>query len=208
MKWPYSIQNKMTASGVLLTLCILVLFSNYVDRDHTNNVKNSISTLYEDRLIVEDYILKMTIDIYEIKQALHVAGQGGEPSAGQVSALLSHIDGLSEAYLKTKFTQDEDVTFAELLNTLKKFDTSSSQSDEDKLDLANQALVLLSKLSSIQLEESKLIMKQVEDLYISGKVASQFAFGITIVILIVLQALVFASKTLPKTTPPSGAQLN
>lgn len=208
MKWTYSIQNKMTASGVLLTLCALVLFSNYIDRDHTNNVKNSISTLYEDRLIVEDYILKMTIDIYEIKQALHVAGQGGEPSAGQVTALLSHIDGLSEAYLKTKFTKDEDVTFAELLSTLNKFEASASQSDEDKLGLANQALVLLNELSSIQLEESKLIMKQVEDLYISGKVASQFAFGITIVILIVLQALVFTSKTLPKTSPPSGAQLN
>lgn len=208
MKWTYSIQNKMTASGVLLTLCVLVLFSNYVDRDHTNNVKNSISTLYEDRLIVEDYILKMTIDIYEIKQALHVAGQSGEPSAGQVTALLSHIDGLSEAYRKTKFTKDEDVTFAELLSTLNKFEASASQSDEDKLALANQALVLLNELSSIQLEESKLIMKQVEALYISGKVASQFAFGITIVILIVLQALVFTSKTLPKTPPPSGPQLN
>ncbi|MBX2968999.1 MAG: hypothetical protein KF803_06490 [Cyclobacteriaceae bacterium] len=208
MKWTYSIQNKLTASGVLLTLCVLVLFSNYVDRDHTNNVKNSISTLYEDRLIVEDYILKMTIDIYEIKQALHVAGRGGEPSAGQVTALLSHIDGLSEAYLKTKFTKDEDVTFAELLSTLNKFEASASQSDEDKLELANQALVLLNELSSIQLEESKLIMKQVEELYISGKVASQFAFGITIIILVVLQALVFTSKTLPKTLPPSGAQLN
>jgi hypothetical protein len=207
MKWTYSIQNKITASGVLLTLCVLVLFSNYLDRDHTNNVKNSISTLYEDRLIVEDYILKMTIDIYEIKQALHVSDQGGESSASQVTALLSHIDGLSEAYLKTKFTKEEDVTFAELLKTLKKFEIES-QSDEDKLALANQALVLLSNLSDIQLEESKLIMKQVEELYISGKVASQFAFGITIVILIVLQALVFTSKTLPKTPPPSGAQLN
>src|SRR5690606_35755098 len=162
--------------GVLLTLCVLVLFSNYLDRDHTNNVKNSISTLYEDRLIVEDYILKMTIDIYEIKQALHVSDQGGESSASQVTALLSHIDGLSEAYLKTKFTKEEDVTFAELLKTLKKFEIES-QSDEDKLALANQALVLLSNLSDIQLEESKLIMKQVEELYISGKVASQFAFG-------------------------------
>jgi hypothetical protein len=75
MKWTYSIQNKMTASGVLLTLCVLVLFSSHLDRDHTNNVKNSISTLYEDRLIAEDYILKMTIDIYEIKQVLQFAGR-------------------------------------------------------------------------------------------------------------------------------------
>src|SRR5688572_16335760 len=103
MKWTYSVRNKIAASAVLFTLCILVLFSNYIDRDHTSNVKQSISTLYEDRLIVEDYILKMTIDIYEIKEALHLAGQHDEHTADQISALLSHIDGLSTAYRKTKF---------------------------------------------------------------------------------------------------------
>jgi hypothetical protein len=201
MKWTYSIQNKSAASGALFTLCALVLFSNYVDRDHTNNVKNSISTLYEDRLVAEDYILKMTIDIYEIKQALHL----DESPDSQVTALLSHIDELSNAYLKTKFTKTEDATFDAFRQTLSEFKSVSGQ---DKLKLTNEALVLLNKLSAIQLEESKLIMKQVEDLYKSGKVASQLAFGITIIILMVLQALVFTSKTLPKTSTPSGTQLN
>ena len=94
----------MAASGALFTLCILVLFSNYTDRNHTSNVKKSISTLYEDRLVVEDYILKMTIDIYEIKQAL-VSSTQDNHSSNQVTALLSHIDELSVAYQKTKFTK-------------------------------------------------------------------------------------------------------
>jgi hypothetical protein len=208
MKWTYSIQNKITASGALLTLCVLVLFSNYTDREHTNNVKNSISTLYEDRLVVEDYILKMTIDVYEIKQALHLAGQHDKPSTEQITASLSRIDGLSEAYLKTKLTKTEDVTFTSLLNTIQEFRSSPAQSDQDKLNLANRALLLLNDLSSIQLQESKLIMKQAEDLYRSGKAASQFAFAITIIILIVLQALVFASKTLPGTNQSGKTQLN
>ena len=107
MKWTYSIRNKMVASLALLTLCILVLLSNYIDRNHTNNVKKSISTLYEDRLVVEDYILKMTIDIYKIKQALNAEDASDSRSKNQITALLSHIDGLSEAYLKTKFTETE-----------------------------------------------------------------------------------------------------
>src|SRR5690348_16353883 len=115
MKWTYSIQNKMAASAALFTLCILVLFSNYADQKHTNNVKNSISTLYEDRLVVEGYILKMTVDIYEIKQALHLSGQHDEPSGSRITTLLSHIDGLSTAYQKTKLTKTEDVAFTELL---------------------------------------------------------------------------------------------
>lgn len=208
MKWTYSIQNKMMASGALFTLCLLVLFSNYTDREHTNNVKKSISTLYEDRLVVEDYILKMTIDIYEIKQALSSTAQQDERSADQVNALLSHIDGLSKAYQKTKFTKTENVTFAALLKTLSQFESSSLQNVGDKVSLANQALVQLNELSSIQLEESKLIMKQAEDLYMSGKAASQFAFAITIVILLVLQALVFTSKTLTDANQPPTAHLN
>lgn len=207
MKWTYSVRNKTAASGALFTLCILVLFSNYIDRNHTTNVKNSISTLYEDRLVVEDYILKMTIDIYEIKQELYSAGPRDERSANQITALLSHIDGLSEAYRKTKLTKTEDVTFTALLRTLKEFESPSLQ-DPDRLRLANRALALLNELSSIQLEESKLIMKQAEDLYISGRSASQFAFVITIIILIVLQALVFTSKTLSGTNRKSGTHLN
>jgi hypothetical protein len=195
----------MAASGALFTLCILVLFSNYTDRDHTTNVKNSISTLYEDRLLVEDYILKMTIDIYEIKQALHFKGQHNEDPGEKITELLSHIDGLSKAYLKTKLTKTEESTFATLLKTLNEFKSSSSP--DDKLNLANQALKLLNELSSIQLSESKLIMKQAEDLYSSRKVASQFAFAITIIILVVLQALVFSSKTLPP-THQAGSRLN
>jgi len=205
MKWTYSIKNKMAASGILFILCLLVLLSNYTDRDHTNNVKKSISTLYEDRLIVEDYILKMTIDIYEIKQALHSAGQHDKPAAGQIAVLLSHIDGLSSAYQKTKFTKKEDETFVALIKTLNEFKSTSSQNKQDQL--ANQALGQLNELSSIQLEESKLIMKHAEDLYLSGEAISQFAFGITLIILVVLQALVFTSKTLDNTRYPP-ANLN
>ncbi len=208
MKWTYSIQNKVAASAALFTLCIVVLFSNYTDRTHTDNVKNAINTLYADRLVVEDYILKMTIDIYEIKQALHLAGQHDVRSTDQVAGLLSHIEGLSKAYQKTKLTKAEDIAFASLVNTMSQLKSASTHDAQQKLVLANRALTLLQELSAIQLAESTLIMKHAEDLYRSGKTASQFAFAITIVILVVLQALVFASRTLPKSKNPTGSQLN
>jgi len=208
MKWTYSIRNKMVASAALFALCMLALFSNYVDRDHTNNVKKSISTLYEDRLVVEDYILKMTIDIYKIKEVLIVADSNSDHSAQQIKALLSDIDGLSKAYLKTKFTKTEDVKFNALLKTLNEFDSSSLTSVQSKLEVANRALLLLNELSSIQLDESKLIMKQAENLFRSGKLLSQLAFAVMIIILLVLQALVFTSKTITHTKQTSPPHLN
>lgn len=208
MKWTYSVRNKMVASAALFTLCLLVLFSNYIDQDHTNNVKNSISTLYEDRLIVEDYILKMTSDIYQIKEALNGPESDRKKSDNKIKELLSHINGLSDAYLKTKFTASEDIKFAELLKTLNEFESSALHDKEVKLDIADKAIVLLAELSAIQLEESKLIMQQAENLYISGKASSQFAFAVILIILLVLQALVFTSKTLSQKKQTSAPHLN
>lgn len=179
-----------------------------MDRDHTNNVKKSISTLYEDRLIVEDYILKMTSDIYQIKEALKENDLQGDSSNKKIPQLLSHINGLSDAYLKTKFTEVENQKFTELLQTLNKFESSPLHSVSFKLEIADKALALLSDLSAIQLAESKLIMQQAESLYISGKSLSQFSFAITLVILLVLQALVFASKTLSNKNQTSAPHLN
>jgi hypothetical protein len=156
---------------------------------------------------VEDYILKMTIDIYKIKEALNTVDQNDNHPSDQIKILLTHIDGLSASYQKTKLTETEDVTFAELLKTLGEFESAPPHEVSIKLELTNKALVLLSELSSIQLEESKMIMKQAENLYISGKSASQFAFIITIIILLVLQALVFASKTLTG-SPPTNPRFN
>lgn len=208
MKWTYSVRNKMVASAALFALCLLVLFSNYIDQDHTNNVKKSISTLYEDRLIVEDYILKMTSDVYQIKESLNAPEADKEQSNNKIKQLLADINGLSDAYLKTKFTASEDIKFAELLKIVNEFESSPLYSKQVKLEIADKAIALLAELSAIQLEESKLIMQQAENLYISGKASSQFAFAVILIILLVLQALVFTSKTLTNNKQTSTPHVN
>ena len=83
------------------------------------------------------------------------------------------------------------------------FNSSYSPSNETE-----KALVSLSKLSTVQLEESKLIMKRVESEYANIQASSQFAFAIVIIILLVLQALVFSAKTLIPVNKPSDPTLN
>lgn len=207
MKWTYSISNKMVASGALFSLCLLVLFSNYIDSDHTDHVQNSISTLYEDRLIAEGYILKMTNDIYQIKEALNASPSNGEGAAGRIAHLLSDITKVSDAYQKTRLTKSEEIKFTSFVTLLNEFGPAHHHSVQSKSQHANQALVLLNELSSIQLEESKLIMDRAEMLYLSGKTSLQFASAIILIILVVLQALVFTSKTI-RTSQTSAPYLN
>jgi hypothetical protein len=207
MKWTYSVNNKMVASGALFSLCLLVLFSNYIDSDHTDHVQNSISTLYEDRLIAEGYILKMTNDIYQIKEALNASPSNGEGADGSIAHLLSDITKVSDAYQKTRLTKSEEIKFTSFVRLLNEFGPAHHHSVQSKSQYANQALVLLNELSSIQLEESKLIMDRAEMLYISGKTSLQFASAIILIILVVLQALVFTSKTI-RTSQTSASYLN
>jgi hypothetical protein len=195
MKWTYSVKNKLVASGALLSLCILVLISNYIDRNHTNKVKNAIGTLYKDRLIAEEYILKMTSGVYQVKEVIN-AETNDSNKTNSINNLLLNIREESSAYQKTKFTEVEKRKADELLKVLREFEDTPTSKKQLQLKHTNKALILLNELSVIQLEESKQIMEHAETLYLSGKASSQFVFAIILVILLVLQSLVFASKTL------------
>jgi len=195
MRWTYSIKSKILASAVLLSLCLLVLLSNFIDRNHTRKVNRSISTLYEDRLIAEVYILKMTSALYQIREGMY-SDTNSIDKTGNINKLLLEIDEISSAYLKTKFTDLETIKAGELLNRIQLIESDLVESNQLNLESIDEALILLEELSAIQVSESGKIMDSVEVLYLSGKIFSQLVFVLIIVILVVLQALVFASKSL------------
>lgn len=197
----------MVASAVLLVLCLLVLLSNYLDSVHTRKVKNSIATLYEDRLVAEYYILKMTRTMYQIREASHT----DLDTASTAHTIREHMDDFHDSYntyIKTKLTATENATAMALMDHIKKLEQQFSNSNDAPSDYTAQALVDLNTLSTIQLEESNIIMKNAESTYASIKTSSQFAFAIVLLILVVLQALVFSTKTLMPVNKPQDPTLN
>lgn len=205
MKWTYSIKNKAVASVALLSLCLLVLFSNYIDRNHTESVKKSISTLYEDRLIAESYIFKMTSCLYQIKELINADTINTNK---RINTLLFKINETSNSYHETKFTDLEKIKADELQTILRKIEPDQPKNTQNNLDAVNKAINLLNELSAIQLAESKQIMNYAETLYFTGKTSSQFVFALIIIILIVFQALVFTSKPLIPKDKPNFPHLN
>lgn len=205
MKWTYIIKNKFLASGALLGLCLLVLISNYLDRNHTENVKQSISSLYEDRLVAEEYILQMMGGLYKMKE-LTIADTPDLTSKQRLGKLFLEIKSTSAAYQKTKFTEQETIKARELTEILEQLDLA--QQNQMKINSITKALQILEDLSGIQLAESKEIMATAEKLYLTSKISSQFVFGIILIILLVLQALVFTSKTLITPNVKGSQNLN
>ena len=205
MKWTYSIKNKFSASIVLLSLCLLVLLSNYLDRKHAQNVKNSISTLYEDRLVAENHILEMTSIIYQIREIFESDLNTFKTNA--VIKLIKDFNSTYHIYSKTKLTKTEKATATELISSFKIME-QTVLNNEFEISNTEKILVSLNKLSAIQLEESKLIMKNVEDQYTSIKVTSQFTFAIVILILVVLQVIVFSGESLIPVIKPNDPRHN
>lgn len=202
MKWINNVEDKIVASVALLALSLLVLVSNYIDRDHTRNVRTSIKALYEDRFMAETYILKMTHNIYKIREEWNVTEPNRNDADVRIGNLISEIREVSNAYGRTTLTTNEELRFAEFLKIVDKLESAPVQNRELKTHHTDKALVLLSELSAIQSEESKLIMIKAQSAYFSGKASSQFAFAVAIVILFVLQALVFSSNTKNDQTAP------
>ena len=207
MKWTQIIKNKILASAALLSLCLLVLASNYIDRKHTDDVKTTISTLYEDRLIAEVYILKMTTALYEIKEAIQIDVNALDKDK-HIKNHISEINTTTDAYLKTKFTKLETLKAKELMQILTSIETNALKNNTLTLKQIDKALDLLNELSAIQVAESKEIMSYAEKLYLAGKTSSQFVVALIVVILIVLQAIVFSSRTIIIKNPPKFPGLN
>lgn len=206
MRWTFSIKNRLGASIVLLALCLLVLLSHYLDRLHTENVKSSISTLYEDRLIVEDYILKMTRNIYQIREISNTDDY--HLKERDVKKMIGEINSTYSIFIKTRLTKNEKSTAEELISQIKELEQNVF-SDKNTVSLHTDTILLsLNKLSQIQLDESKLIMKQAEAQYSKIKTSSQFAFAIIIIILIVLQILVFSGESIIPMYKPKDPSLN
>lgn len=206
MRWTHGIKNKLLASIVLLALCLLVILSNYLDRIHTSKVKQSISTMYEDRLVVEAQILKMTHHIYQIRELLHRPDSGQKTKA--IATLSTDFKATYALFIKTRLTKTEKATAERLMAQMQRFGHIGEADNRKALRSTDRMLASLGQLSEIQLAESKQIMSEVEAQYATIKTLSQFAFAISIIILIVLQVLVFSGETLMPIFKPKDPSLN
>jgi hypothetical protein len=149
----------------------------------------------------------MTGNIYEIREVLN-SDLTKESKSKAVSKQIDDFNDWYNRYIQTKLTASEKTTAIELIGYIRNFEHKLPGSEYLSADLTDKALFALNKLSIIQIEESKLIMKNAESQYAAIKASSQFAFAVIILILLVLQALVFSAKTLTSAEKLKDPTLN
>lgn len=210
MKWTYSIRQKMTAAGILAAVMGLVLVNNLSQRKHFQQLEESISSIYQDRLLVESYIFKLYENIQKHNDLLEKAPS--EKLIEEVERLANERKALIALYEETYITEEEAKHFSALKTSLSKIEALNHSKSFEELKLlntfhANAAIKNLSALSQIQTIEGASLMTRSERIIGGSVTNSQLEMALVICLAVIVQALVFSSKTL-KSAPVQNHRLN
>ena len=206
MKWIYLIAEKIKLAFALGFVFLLVIVTNMINKSHFSELQESFISIYEDRLLVENYIYKIS-GYLESKKVLFDSNQTERSSVFRINGILNDsIQQLIADYEETKFTEAESLYFSRFKsgfegllqiegNYLMKM-PGSSHPPEIIMEKYHTLSVNLDKLSEIQLSESRRMLDNSLRIIGSSNLTSRIEIVILIVIGLIIQALIFASKSL------------
>lgn len=190
---PYS---KIQWVLAILMIFGLILATNLIDRKNFNGIKESMVSIYEDRLVVKDLIYNISEGIHQKELAL-VKGDSNFFKAANAK-LNSNLDHLIEEFEATKLTQKEENTllnFKETLATLLALESGLAEGDtssrSDYRRLIDRSKSELEILSHIQMEEGKREFFHGKRRVASIEFFTQMEIFILIALAVLAQILIF-----------------
>lgn len=208
MKWAFAIRRKISAALLLAAIFVLVFVKSMVDSQHVSELGTSFSSVYEDRLVVEGYIYKLSEHLFRKKIMVDTmeAAQAVNEVRPLVSVHNAAIDDIIKDYAQTYLTEEEAKYFRYFKNSVAilkglegaYFQQIASGGNVDSIALQldkefNRASGNLSQLSNIQIAVGKRLNEQSQKIVASTELLEQFEMGILIAIGLMIIVLVFES---------------
>lgn len=182
MNWTLNIKSKIKASLTLLILCGIVFFSNYRLKRLSVKVAESVQTMYEDRLIVQDIIFSYSKVLSRIENL-----EEDQFNKSVRNTVAIELLELNNKYGKTVFTEEEAEVFdaySLIFNSMIKGTIPNSPSTFNVLKEK------LNRLEEIQMEEARKQMKIIHDSNGSQELSFYIETVILVILIIVVQVLV------------------
>jgi len=182
------------ALGISLVF-FLIVATNLIDRNNFKRVKDSVVTIYEDRLIAKDIVFELAILVQEKEMAN--AFSDFDFLENQNKVVNKKIDELILKFLDTRLTVDEKRTLDDLelnLNKLKAYEINRLEQKISHQDLVEKQLMKvkdnLYDLSKIQLEEGRRQVFISKEAINSVEVFTQIEIYVLIFLAILIQIIV------------------
>lgn len=207
MKWIYVIEHKLKAALCLGIILFVVLWNNIGESKTMIELGESFNTIYEDRLMAENYIYKMSEIIHQCQLLLpeYIENNNLKNFSIKFATTLDQLKPIISLYQETVLTPKESVLFVDLKNNISELAKENSNikqnesNNHQNLSLIKsslqEALTTLSAMSEIQVVVGKELREQTEASIKSSVMSSQFEVALLVIIALIIQALIFASKT-------------
>jgi hypothetical protein len=210
MRWVYSVRHKTKAAFLLATVLVLVLAKNMLDSKNVTKLGSSFASVYEDRLLVESYIYQLSGHLYQRKMMVDSSFHSKNHSLlpEQLKGNNLAIVELLVKYEMTKLTVDEARYFSAFKQNLQELEklenkfllqaAGKAERERDKSQMNTQyktAAVHLNYLSQVQVAEGKRLNEQSKQIMAGSAILTQFELVLIIAIGVLIQMLVFASKS-------------
>ena len=130
MKWKLSFAQKIRSAVALVVVFLLVLGTNLMDNHHFSIVKESLTTVYEDRLVAKGHLYKITRLLQLKKNTYQLNDAEQMVKINQMAN--DSIQVLLNKFGTTRLIEKEIKTFESLksnLNTLYKYDQQLPKSE-------------------------------------------------------------------------------
>lgn len=191
--WAFTIKNKITAALLLFTVLCLVMLTNLQEQRMVTRINKAVTSIYEDRVVVGNYILHLSNHTDDILSLLHESNSS--TAYQRISIQLDQIDRLNQLYDKTILTDTEERNFSAFKALCLDIKTHNNANNIPKaLESARKADYILEALSSIQVEEGKSKLDEVLRMTNTSNLLSYIEIVILIIIAILIQILVLSSR--------------
>jgi len=187
--------NKLKWVLGILMVFVIIVSTNLIDRNNFIRVKDSVVTIYEDRLVATDLIFEMSEAIHTKELAIALADsiyyiKQNKEANQEIGELISR-------YELTRLTENESKIFKELKNnfeTLKTLEITYVESSFKQKDLLNQHITELkqnlSELSKIQINEGRKQMSISKKAIDTVELFTQIEIYLLVFLAIIIQIIV------------------
>lgn len=196
----------MTAAILLFTVIGLVMLTNMREQRIATRISTAVTSIYEDRLVVAQYILRLS---KQMDGVITILEKEEAEVTARINSHLAEVATLNALYEKTILTEMERANFETFKQLCQTISVKNKNGDHTAaLSAARNAGDTLQTLSSIQVEEGKNLLDEVLDMTRFSNMISYLELAILIIIAVIIQVLVFASKTLIGIKKPTNENLN
>ncbi|WP_430468167.1 MCP four helix bundle domain-containing protein [Winogradskyella ouciana] len=186
-----STSNRVNIGFALATVFLLVLATNRIDQRHFETVQDTLTTVYNDRVVAQDYVYKMNNIMHNKRLQLLDSN-----TTENQNKLNKEFATLIDVFSTTKLTPKESKTFNDLkqnFETLKRNENKTEDQLNNKklIDNLNTIETDLNNLALIQVSESKLKVGIAQKSLDTNNLMSNLEIGFLVFMGIIVQLVVF-----------------